>query len=44
VFAACPDRVIPSASRTLLSGGPDPSRLQQTAAALADEFRQALAG
>ncbi|MGD0392285.1 MAG: orotidine-5'-phosphate decarboxylase [Acidimicrobiales bacterium] len=44
VFAACPDRVIPSASRTLLSAGPETSRLQQTAAALADEFRQALAG
>ena len=44
VFAACPDRVIPSASRTLLSAGPDTSRLRQTAAALADEFREALAG
>ncbi len=44
VFAACPDRVIPSASRTLLSAGPDASRLRQTAAALADEFSEALAG
>ena len=37
VFAACPDRVIPSASRSLL-GGPDPSRLRDQASALADEF------
>jgi orotidine-5'-phosphate decarboxylase len=43
VFAACPDRVIPSASRSLLSGGPDPSRLRDTVAALAAEFRVTLA-
>lgn len=42
VFATCPDRVIPSASRSLLVSGPDRSRLQQAAAALALEFRQAL--
>jgi len=42
VFAACPDRVIPSASRALLGDGPDPSRLQEKAALLADEFRHAL--
>ena len=42
VFAACPDRVIPSASRSLLGGGPDLPRLQETAALLAAEFRQAL--
>jgi orotidine-5'-phosphate decarboxylase len=43
-FAACPDRVMPSASRALLSAGPDVSRLADDAAALAAEFRQALAG
>lgn len=43
VFAACPDRVMPSASRSLLTGGPDVSRLRDTAAALASEFRRALA-
>ena len=42
VFAACPDRVITSASRSLLSGGPDVSRLRDAAAALAAEFREAL--
>ncbi len=44
VFAAVPGRVIPSASRTLLSGGPDRSRLQEAAAALAHEFSEALPG
>ena len=44
VFAACPDRVVPSASRSLLSGGPDPNRLRDTAAALASEFRKAFPG
>ena len=44
VFGACPDRVIPSASRSLLAEGPDPARLRRTAAALAHEFRQALPG
>jgi orotidine-5'-phosphate decarboxylase len=44
VFAACPDRVIPSASRSLLADGPDVSRLRVTAAALAAEFRAALPG
>jgi orotidine-5'-phosphate decarboxylase len=42
-FAACPDRVMPSASRSLLSAGPDISALRDTAAALAAEFRTALA-
>jgi orotidine-5'-phosphate decarboxylase len=42
VFATCPDRVIPSASRSLLQGGPDRTRLQDTAAALAAEFREIL--
>jgi orotidine-5'-phosphate decarboxylase len=43
VFAACPDRVMPSASRSLLSAGPDISRLQDAAGALAAEFRSLLA-
>jgi orotidine-5'-phosphate decarboxylase len=42
VFAACPDRVMPSASRSLLAAGPDPARLRDSAAALAAEFRAAL--
>jgi orotidine-5'-phosphate decarboxylase len=41
-FAACPDRVMPSASRLLLSAGPDHGALQAAAAALAAEFRIAL--
>jgi orotidine-5'-phosphate decarboxylase len=44
VFAACPDRVMPSASRSLLSAGPDVSRLRDAAAAMAAEFRTVLAG
>jgi orotidine-5'-phosphate decarboxylase len=44
VFAACPDRVMPSASRSLLSAGPDVSRLRDCAAAQAAEFRTVLAG
>jgi orotidine-5'-phosphate decarboxylase len=42
VFASCPDRVMPSASRSLLAS-PDPSRLRDTAAGLAAEFRRLLA-
>jgi orotidine-5'-phosphate decarboxylase len=42
IFAACPDRVMPSASRSLLAVGPDVGRLRDTAAALAAEFREAL--
>jgi orotidine-5'-phosphate decarboxylase len=42
VFAACPDRVIPSASRSLLAGGPDVARLRDAARKLADEFREVL--
>ena len=38
-FAACPDRVMPSASRSLLAAGPDQSRLAETVAALAAQFR-----
>jgi orotidine-5'-phosphate decarboxylase len=42
VFSACPDRVMPSASRSLLSAGPDPGRLRDTVRALAAEFRAVL--
>ncbi len=38
VFAACPDRVMPSASRSLLLAGPDVRRLRDAASALAAEF------
>jgi orotidine-5'-phosphate decarboxylase len=41
-FAACPCRVMPSASRLLLSAGPDPGALRDAAAALAAKFRAAL--
>jgi orotidine-5'-phosphate decarboxylase len=44
VFAACPDRVMPSASRSLLQAGPDVSRLRDAVAALASEFRSRLVG
>src|SRR5215472_16520477 len=43
VFAACPDRVMPSASRSLLQAGPDVSRLRDAVSALAAEFRAMLA-
>jgi orotidine-5'-phosphate decarboxylase len=43
VFAACPDRVIPSASRSLLAAGPDIARLRDAARKLADEFCEVLA-
>jgi len=42
VFAACPDRVVPSASRSLLVDGPDMSRRRDTAAVLATECRRVL--
>jgi orotidine-5'-phosphate decarboxylase len=42
VFAKCPGRVMPSASRLLLEAGPELSRLQDAGAALAAEFRQVL--
>jgi orotidine-5'-phosphate decarboxylase len=42
VFAACPDRVMPSASRSLLAAGPDISALRDGAAAMAAEFRRLL--
>jgi orotidine-5'-phosphate decarboxylase len=41
-FAACPDRVMPSASRSLLAAGPDLGALREAAAALAAEVRAAL--
>jgi orotidine-5'-phosphate decarboxylase len=42
VFATCPERVMPSASRSLLVDGPDVIRLRDTAGRLADEFRKVL--
>jgi len=41
-FAACPDRVMPSASRSLLAAGPDVAALQDAAARLNEEFRALL--
>lgn len=41
-FAACPDRVMPSASRSLLAAGPDPATLADAAARLNDQFRAVL--
>jgi orotidine-5'-phosphate decarboxylase len=38
-FASCPDRVLPSASRSLLGAGPDPSRLRAEAQVLAAELQ-----
>jgi orotidine-5'-phosphate decarboxylase len=43
-FASCPDRVLPSASRSLLEAGPDAGRLRDAVSALGDEVRSALAG
>lgn len=42
VFASCPGRVIPSASRSLLAG-PDPSLLRDRASSLATDFVRLLA-
>jgi orotidine-5'-phosphate decarboxylase len=42
VFASCPERVMPSASRSLLVDGPEVARLRDTAGRLACEFREAL--
>jgi orotidine-5'-phosphate decarboxylase len=41
-FAACPDRVFPSASRSLLAAGPDLGALRDAAATLAGQVRAAL--
>jgi orotidine-5'-phosphate decarboxylase len=38
-FAACPGRVLPSASRSLLAAGPDPARLRAEALRLSTELR-----
>ncbi len=38
-FAACPDRVMPSASRSLLAAGPGVAALRGAAARLNEEFR-----
>jgi orotidine-5'-phosphate decarboxylase len=43
-FAACPERVMPSASRSLLAAGPDVAALGQAAAALNARFREVLGG
>jgi orotidine-5'-phosphate decarboxylase len=42
VFASCPDRVMPSASRSLLRAGPDVGALRDEVAAMAAEFRRLL--
>lgn len=41
-FAACPDRVMPSASRSLLAAGPRVAALRDAATRLNDEFRARL--
>jgi orotidine-5'-phosphate decarboxylase len=41
-FASCPDRVLPSASRSLLAEGPDPSRLRGALSTLGGELQEAL--
>ncbi|MHB8456402.1 MAG: orotidine-5'-phosphate decarboxylase, partial [Acidimicrobiales bacterium] len=41
-FATCPDRVMPSASRSLLAAGPDVARLRESITALARECRDLL--
>ena len=42
VFAACPERVLVSASRSLLAAGPDPHRVRDAIASLAGELRARL--
>ena len=42
VFAACPDRVMPSVSRSLLERGPDRSRLRDAASQWQSELRGVL--
>jgi orotidine-5'-phosphate decarboxylase len=41
-FAACPERVMPSASRSLLAAGPEVAALKDAAAGLNAQFREAL--
>jgi hypothetical protein len=43
-FAACPERVMPSASRSLLAAGPEVAALSEAAAALNARFREVLGG
>ena len=43
-FAACPERVMPSASRSLLAAGPEVAALGEAAAALNARFREVLGG
>lgn len=43
VFSSCPDRVFPSASRSLLAS-PDPGRLRDDIGELATEFKRLLGG
>ncbi len=43
-FPDCPERVLPSASRSLLDAGPEPAALREAAGALAAELRTALFG
>lgn len=38
-FAACPDRVLPSASRSLLAAGPDSGAIRDAVTRLNEEFR-----
>jgi orotidine-5'-phosphate decarboxylase len=42
VFSTCPDRVMPSASRSLLEAGPNVAGLRDSAAKLAAELSSAL--
>jgi orotidine-5'-phosphate decarboxylase len=42
VFHACPDRVMPSASRLLLDAGPEASKLRTEVEALAGVFKDLL--
>jgi orotidine-5'-phosphate decarboxylase len=41
-FAACPDRVMPSASRSLLAAGPDPAALRAAAEAMVADLAAVL--
>ena len=43
-FAACPERVLPSASRSLLAVGPEIAALREAAASLNAQFREVLGG
>jgi orotidine-5'-phosphate decarboxylase len=42
-FASCPERVLPSASRSLLASGPDRRQLRDSAGRLGDDLARALA-